>query len=177
MCIPKIRHLSVNFIRLISEIWAISLYFADFRGGVRPLRPLWIRHWTFPLLCPDLKGPPGHLVIGCSVCSFVCLSVISSLLHVKCNIWSSGGDAIITKLGLLVRLMVVHTLQTSHAPGCGVKCSTYKVCHILTLLLPSASVFHKHILFPMLCRIPLNSYIWRLTLMLYRNSITERSFW
>ena len=39
MHIPKIRHISVNIIRYISEIRVISVYFADFRGGVRPLRP------------------------------------------------------------------------------------------------------------------------------------------
>ena len=41
---------------------------------------------NFTFYAPGLKGPPGHLVFGSSVCLSIHLSVIPSRLQTKCNI-------------------------------------------------------------------------------------------
>ena len=89
-----------------------------------------IAHWyklpftTLPFLCPGLKGPPGDLVVGSSVC----LSVRNSFL-LTYNIYSFGCHKV-TKLGLQVHLRVVHISLTSHVPGDGVKMWHFEICLI-----------------------------------------------
>ena len=100
------------------------------------------------LLCSRPEGPPGassNRIVCPSVRLSVRLSVIPSHLQTKCNILSLGDDKL-TKLGLEVHLWVPHTSLTSHAPGgrARSKCRTKRICLILTLLPPGASVFHKH---------------------------------
>ena len=70
---------------------------------------------------PSLKGPrraSSNRIVRLSVRLSVCLSVIPSRLHTKCNIQSLGDDTAI-KLGLRVHPWVPHTLLTSHALGEG----------------------------------------------------------
>ena len=104
---------------------------------------------TCHFYAPGLKGPPGassNRIVCPSVCLFVCLSVRNSVpLTNKVQYLKFGW------------LYSNQTWTVSSSKGCshftdipcpwgwgGVKIWDLEICHILTLLPPGASVFHKH---------------------------------
>ena len=100
---------------------------------------------------PGLKGPPGHLVIGLSVCPFDCPSVRPSVcpyIHTAYKqsaifkVWWWYNNQ--TDCKFIYGFLTLHWHLMPLGVGRRLNVGLRDFCHSLTSLPPGASVFHKH---------------------------------